>query len=81
MVLKLCVVFSLWPAQVVHGAPLGQGNDNLGAALHSSVALFDVEHLPEGAQRNFDLFYPQLPETTFKVISQNYSNQEITISG
>lgn len=66
MVLKLCVVFSLWLAQVVQGAPLGQGNDNLGAALHSSVALFDVEHLPEGAQRNFDLFYPQLPETTFK---------------
>merc|ERR1712025_1157731 len=66
MVLKLCVLFSLWLAQVVQGAPLGQGNDNLGAALQSSVALFDVEHLPEGAQRNFDLFYPQLPETTFK---------------
>merc|ERR1712012_280198 len=66
MVLKLCVVFSLWLAQVVHGAPLGQGNDNLGAALQSSVALFDVEHLPEGAQRDFELFYPQLPETTIK---------------
>jgi len=66
MVLKLCVVFSLWLAQVVQGAPLGQGNDNLGAALQSSVALFDVEHLPEGAQRDFELFYPQLPETIVK---------------
>merc|ERR1712012_1008534 len=66
MVLKLCVVFSLWLAQVVQGAPLGQGNDNLGAALQSSVALFDVEHLPEGAQRDFELFYPQLPETIIK---------------
>ena len=47
-----------------HGAPLG--DSSVEGAGHSSVAL-DLEldlSLHQGAQRDFDLFYPELEETT-----------------
>ena len=45
-----------------HGAPLGDSSAE--GAGHSFMALDLDLSLDQGAQRDFDLFYPELEETT-----------------
>ena len=45
-----------------HGAPLGDSSAK--GAGHSFMALDLDLSLDQGAQRDFDLFYPELEETT-----------------
>ena len=46
-----------------HGAPVGDSASASGAGAGQSFVALDLS-LDQGAQRDFDLFYPELQETT-----------------
>merc|ERR1712045_696984 len=46
-----------------HGAPVGGSSSTSGAGAGQSFVALDLS-LDQGAQRDFDLFYPELQETT-----------------
>jgi len=79
MVLRLCLVLGLaWLAQEAAGAPLAPATASLGAAHASSVALLEPL-AQEGAQRSFDLFYPQLPAAGIGVKEEETSTVSVPV--